>query len=104
MAGIQLPNNQTEGLAAAASYTSATTLLTVPTNTPAWAKVVFRHTGSSGFWYGSYGGNTPTTSSYSFKLAPGEPEQLDNPPEGTIKLLASGSGIGDLSYSVSYRS
>lgn len=97
------PNNQTEGLAHSASYTSAGTIVTFPATEGGWAKFVCRHIGSSGKWYGKYGGGSLTTSNYDFVLDPGDPEQKDNPTEGDVKILASGSSIGDLEWSASYR-
>jgi hypothetical protein len=100
---ISLPNNNTQGLAAASGYTSAATVFTIPSNAFPWARVAFRHVGTSGLWYGKYKGGTPTTSSYDFVLAPGESEQRDNPPLGAINLLSSGSGIGNCEYSGSWK-
>lgn len=101
---IKLPNDGVApALAAASGFTSAATLLTVPTTAKPWAKFVCRHEGTSGFWYGCYAGVTPTTISYDFKLGPNEPHNMDNPPKGAIKLLASGSGIGNLSYGANWR-
>lgn|ERR1051325_8611463 len=101
--GIKLPNNSaTPGLAASSSFTSAGTLLTIPSNAVSWAKFVCRHEGSIGFWYGRYGGGTPTSSVYDFKLGPHDSHQMDNPPLGAINILASSSSAGNLSYSAEW--
>lgn len=99
---IKLPTVRNEGLADEASYGSAATLLTIPSDGVPWAAADFRHLGTAGYWYISFGGNTPSTTSYSIKLAPGEPRGIDNPPEGAIKILA-GSGVdGHLEYFVDW--
>jgi len=100
---IRLPNHTSKGVVAASSFTSADTLSTVPSNAVPWAKFVCRHIGTSGFWYGCYGGDTPTTSNYDFKLGPSEEEPNDNPPIGAINMLSSSSSIGNLEYTISWR-
>ena len=101
---IQLPNTSaTPGLATDSSFTTAGTLLTIPSGALVWAKFVCRHEGSGGFWYGRYSGGTPTTTVYDFKLGPHDAHQMDNPPKGDIKVLASASGIGSLSYAADWR-
>src|SRR5437867_8003792 len=97
---VQLPNKQLEGQAAVASYFTATALLTIPTGALPWAKFVARHTGNAGKWYGNYAGGTPTTTAHDFVLTGGEPHQLDNPPKGTVTLLASADANGPLAWSL----
>jgi hypothetical protein len=99
---IKLQTVQNEGEAAYGSYGTAATLLTIPGGAVPWAKAVFRHLGTAGYWYGRYAGGTPTTSVYDFKLAAGEPHQLDNPPMGDVILLAGAGVDGNLSYSIGW--
>ena len=101
---IQLPDTQLEGQAAVASFLTASVLISVPNTATPWAKFVARHTGSAGFWYGSYAGGTPTATTHDFILNPGGPTQLDCPPKGNIKLLASSDANGPLDWALSYKS
>lgn len=101
---IKLQTSQHEGIAVVASYATAASLITVPSNARPQAKAVFRHTGTAGYWYGKFARTTgPTTSLYSFKIGPGETFPEENMPLGAIWLLSSGDCVGDLSYSIGWR-
>jgi hypothetical protein len=98
-----LQSKTLQGLAQAAQFQTSTLLATIPTNAFPQAKAVFRHTGAKGFWYGSYNGLAVSTTSYSFKIGPGEPHQMDNPPTGAITLLASADADQPCAYDLGWK-
>jgi hypothetical protein len=98
---IELPGAPNEGQAQPADYATQAVLITVPAGSLSWASGSFRHLGTSGFWIGSFGGNIPTTTSYSFKLGPNEPRAFDNIGRGTVRLLHVGAD-GNLEYKVEW--
>jgi hypothetical protein len=98
---IQLPNTQVQGQAIQASYNSAATLVTIPALALPWGKFVARSRATAGYWYGCYGGATPSASVHDFVIQPGDVEQRDNPTIGAIKLIAVGTN-NTLEWSLSY--
>jgi hypothetical protein len=97
---ILLPNTVIEINLAATG--TVTTLATVPGNAYAWAPGYFRNEGTAGNWIIAFGGLTPSSSSYSVKLGPGDSSlgtmgeafKEANLPIGTVKAYNDNPGSG----------
>src|SRR5437762_4426389 len=81
---------------------TVTTLSTIPSTAFVYAPSYVRNEGTAGNWLISFGGLTPTNSSYSVKIGPGDSSLLTlgeaykeaNTPIGTIKAFHDNPGAG----------